>query len=192
MGKQQEGIAEMRGLFRSILADLRDKKIYIFLAVLIFIGSAANSLVARDLAETLLHFFGESVRPQIIGRSFFSLVFFLVSHNAVALFLIIFIGMILGFFPVLALFVNGLILGAALLHSPMSWWQLFPHGIFEVPAILFAAAYGIWLGMWPFTKSKADGLRYRLKTCSLAYIRLILPLLVLAGVIEGALISQMI
>ncbi|MFO7983584.1 MAG: stage II sporulation protein M [Desulfuromonadales bacterium] len=167
-----------------------DKKIYIFVAVVVFIGGAASSLVTRDLAETLLHFFGESVRPHIVGKSFFSLVLFIVSHNAVALLLIIFVGMILAIFPLLALYVNGLIVGAALLHSPMSWWQLLPHGIFEIPAILFAAAYGIWLGLWPFSKGKADGLRSRLRTCSITYIRLILPLLILAGVIESALISQ--
>ncbi|NIQ97249.1 MAG: stage II sporulation protein M, partial [Desulfuromonadales bacterium] len=59
-----------------------------------------------------------------------------------ALFLMVFLGMVFSIFPLLALFANGFIVGAALLYAPLSWWQLLPHGIFEIPAIFIAAAYG--------------------------------------------------
>ncbi len=191
MGKKQAITVNMRELCGDTLADLLEKRLYILLAFLVFCIGASTSLFVKDLASALIRLFVESLRPHIIDKTYIPLFLFILSRNAVALFLMVFLGMVFSIFPLLALFANGFIVGAALLYAPLSWWQLLPHGIFEIPAIFIAAAYGIWLGFWPFASARDDGLRRRLKTCSFAYIRVILPLLVFAALIESLLITHM-
>lgn len=180
----------MRDLCDNVLADLLEKRLYVVLACLVFILGVVTSLFLPELSNTLLMYFVESLRPQIVDRPFFPLMMFILGRNTVALFLVVFLGMVFSVFPLLALFANGFIVGAALLFAPVSWWRMLPHGIFEIPAIFFAAGYGIWLGFWPFSAEKTGALRSRLKTCACAYIKLIAPLLILAGLIEATLITQ--
>ncbi|NIQ93673.1 MAG: stage II sporulation protein M [Desulfuromonadales bacterium] len=180
----------MRDLCADMLADLLEKKFFLLLACLIFVLGIITSFLTRNLAESLLLLFIDSLQPHIVDRAFLPLALFILSRNTVALFLMVFLGAVFSIFPLLALFANGFIVGAALLVAPLSWWKILPHGIFEIPAIFIAAAYGLWLGLWPFAGMGTGELRNRLAICTCAYIKLILPLLILAGLVEATLITQ--
>jgi stage II sporulation protein M len=64
-------------------------------------------------------------------------------------------------------------------------WRLFPHGIFELPAIIISLGLGFKLGVEIFTKRQiAKNLREIFKIIFL----IIVPLLFIAAIIEGSLI----
>ena len=65
---------------------------------------------------------------------------------------------------------------------------LVPHGIFELPAILFSIGIGFKIGIDLFSRKKGN-LKYNLREALRFFIYIILPLLIIAAIIEGALIS---
>ncbi|WP_170109646.1 stage II sporulation protein M [Melghirimyces profundicolus] len=82
----------------------------------------------------------------------FGLIFF---NNLLASVSMIFLGIFLGIYPLLGLTFNGLLVGVVLGSvsqqagiSPLTLFatRILPHGVLELPAVIFAAAYGIRLG----------------------------------------------
>ena len=70
-------------------------------------------------------------------------------------------------------------------------FRLIPHGIFEIPALIISLALGLKLGMFLFIyKEKNKGKEFLtwLKSSIKVFIFVIIPLLVIAGIIEGILI----
>jgi stage II sporulation protein M len=68
-------------------------------------------------------------------------------------------------------------------------WQLLPHGIFELPAIFISLGLGVKLGMFVFEKDKKKAFIERLRKSFFVFLTIVLPLLVIAAIIEGLLIS---
>lgn len=111
-----------------------------------------------------------------------------------------FFGMIFGvFFGIISLgvvVVNGYVLGFVMketvsLEGFSILFRLVPHGIFEIPAVIISLALGLKLGMFLFVykgKNKAREFLTWLKDSIRVFVFIIIPLLVLAGIIEGILI----
>ena len=70
----------------------------------------------------------------------------------------------------------------------LSLWKILPHGIFELPAVFIALGIGIKLGMFIFQKKKLESLKNYSINSLRVFLLIILPLLVIAGIIEGTLI----
>jgi stage II sporulation protein M len=66
--------------------------------------------------------------------------------------------------------------------------KLLPHGIFELPAIILALAFGLRTGMFIFSKKPELEFRYRIKNALRVFVFVIVPLLVIAAIIETSLI----
>jgi stage II sporulation protein M len=114
-------------------------------------------------------------------------------NNSLKTLLVIVSGPLLGLAPIIFLVVNGAILGAvipAAVESKGLWAALMtivPHGIFELPAIFVGTSIGMALGVHPLRRlvGKADttllsALGHGLRV----FVRVILPLLLLAAAIE--------
>ena len=79
-------------------------------------------------------------------------------NNLMAAFFMILFGLFFGIFPAYGLFVNGAVLGFVLRQKQMQGGDplmlfvqgILPHGILELPAIIFAAAIGMKLGVLVF------------------------------------------
>ena len=69
-----------------------------------------------------------------------------------------------------------------------SLWMLVPHGIFEIPAIIISFAIGIKFGAFIFCDDKLKEFKFRLNNSLRVFFFIILPLLVLAAIIEAGLI----
>ena len=70
-------------------------------------------------------------------------------------------------------------------------WRLLPHGIFEIPAIIISISMGLRLGSFLFVyhgKKKCSEFWKWIKKSSIAFLLIVIPLLVIAGLIEGILI----
>jgi stage II sporulation protein M len=66
-----------------------------------------------------------------------------------------------------------------------------PHGIIEIPALLFAASYGLWLGVTAVRRLRGKEstlLRFHIEHAFRRYFAVVFPLLIVAAAIETALI----
>jgi len=63
--------------------------------------------------------------------------------------------------------------------------NILPQGIFELPAFFLACGIGLRRGFWIFRKNKEESYGERAKKGYFIFFRLVLPLLVIAAVIEG-------
>jgi len=105
-----------------------------------------------------------------------------------------FFGIMLSIFPVLSALVNGYVLGfvASKVSAGSGFfvlWRLLPHGIFELPALFISLGLGLKLGTFVFQKKKLKTLREYLFETIRVFFFIIIPLLIIAAIIEGSLIS---
>ncbi|MEM9195436.1 MAG: stage II sporulation protein M [Myxococcota bacterium] len=123
---------------------------------------------------------------------------FLFTHNIKVTFLVFALGITFGVGTVIVLFYNGVPLGALAMqyhlagHGLFFWAWILPHGIPELTVVFIAGGAGLILarGLWmPGQRSRGDALLKEAKTAAQLIVGG-MPLLVLAGLIEGT-ISQM-
>ena len=67
-------------------------------------------------------------------------------------------------------------------------WRLFPHGIFELPAIFISLGLGLKVGTFIFQKKKFESLKKYSLNSLRVFLFIVLPLLIIASIIEGSLI----
>jgi stage II sporulation protein M len=132
------------------------------------------------------------------GLTTLELIGFIFLNNLQASFFAMVLGVFLGLFPVVALVVNGYLLGfvareAVAVDGIFVMWKILPHGIFELPAILFSMGIGLKLGLLVvsgrWSKGKSKGIGYNFREGLRFFVFVIFPLLVVAGIIEGILIG---
>ncbi len=116
---------------------------------------------------------------------------FIILNNLQSTLFGIFFGIFLGIFPVISAISNGYILGFVSYLSMdssgiISLWRIFPHGIFELPAVFISLGIGIKLGTFVFQKKKMESLKNYLINSLRTFFFVIVPLIVIAGIIEGA------
>jgi stage II sporulation protein M len=169
----------------------------ILAVVLLFAASAAagflvpapGSVRTFEELRTLLAPYG--ALPA--GRMFL----FILANNALKSFAVLAGGVLFGILPLLAAAANGYFLGLSILYASgragygKALLLLLPHGIFEIPAILLAAGYGLWLGM-SFSRRllgrEPRAPRGDFRRAVRTYFRVILPLLIVAAFLETLLI----
>ena len=99
----------------------------------------------------------------------------------------------LGIFPIFNAVFNGILLGyvyskAVPIAGYFVIWRVLPHGIFELPAIFIALGLGVHLGASFFGKEKIKTLSKRFRLSFKAFLTVVLPLLVIAAIIESLLV----
>jgi stage II sporulation protein M len=138
----------------------------------------------------------KKILMQTENLSVIGLIFFIFLNNLQASFFGLFSGVFFGIFPVLFAGFNGYILGvvASLTVSQEGFLfliNLLPHGIFELPAVFISLGIGLKLGGFIFQKNKKEFLGKNLIKSTKVFFLVVLPLLIIAAIIEGALISFM-
>lgn len=105
---------------------------------------------------------------------FFTLSFLIIFvNNTVKSFIAMVSGVFLGIIPVFFLFINGFIIGLVIFVSGKevgyveTMARIIPHGILEIPAIILACSYGLWLGKSAFLslQKKDCGIIVKSKVC---------------------------
>jgi stage II sporulation protein M len=161
----------------------------------LFAGLLAPPPVQQQVAEA----FRNVVEP-LQGLSGGNVFLLILLNNTFATLMSLLGGALLGILPLLSAAANGFLLGVlsryAVGESSLGEASLglLPHGIFEIPAILIAASYGLWLGMAALRRIRGkEGahLGDRVKHALRMYFRIVFPLLVIAAAIETALILEL-
>ena len=148
--------------------------------------------IPESIATQIINYFKELV-SKTAGLSLPEMILFLFNNNSISGFMGLFFGAVFGIFPVLSSIANGFVLGFVSntsVHQDgiFSLWRLFPHGIFELPAIFISFGLGIKLSTFILVKDKWKTFQKFFINSLSVYIFVILPLLVIAAIIEGTLI----
>ena len=182
--------------FRLSLDYLKKTKNYFWFSLVLFFGVGIFGYLFPV-------FFEEQILKMIIeliekteGLGGLELIRFIFINNLKSGFFAMIFGIFLGIVPFIVAIMNGYVLGFVAnktisIEGILILWRLLPHGIFEIPAIMISIGLGLRLGLFllisknknwkEFKKWFVDSLR--------VFVFIVIPLLILAAIIEGALIS---
>lgn len=126
------------------------------------------------------------------GKGIYETTWMIFSNNIYVCFMSVVFGIFLGIVPLVISITNGFMIGfvskkAVEQEGILTLWRLFPHGIFELPAVIISLGLGIKLGITFITNFKM--LKKEVKRTAAVFTFIIVPLIVLAAIIEGVLVS---
>ena len=172
-----------------------DIRKYLIPAVIIFAASiVAGILFARfhPSSDGIILSFQQIFEP-LLNMPKYKLMPLIFGNNLLTSFLAIVFGIFFGIFPIVVLSTNGFILGDLSYHVYLDKGihyilaALLPHGIFELSAVILSCAIGIRLGnifLNRLLEKPAPDLKQSFMNSLKIFIRLVVPLLLLASVIE--------
>jgi len=128
------------------------------------------------------------------GMGVVELTGFIFWNNLKASFFAIILGVTIGIFPLVIGIFNGYLLGfvsreVVAQEGLLVMWRLLPHGIFELPAVIHSIGIGIKIGADIFRGDVTKRLKHNFVEGLRFFVFVVLPLLVVAGIIEGLLIG---
>jgi stage II sporulation protein M len=184
------------------LAGMFDRTIkpYLRILALIFLasflaGTFAPSPIGRQMTG-MIHTMAGDYRELSGGMLFFNILV----QNVMATMFVVLFGVIVGIIPAFAVGSNGFGLGVLYRQaSEASGYSkaalaVFPYGVFEIPALLIAASYGLWLGVTVVRRMRgkeATPLKTHMAHAFRRYFAVVFPLLVVAAAIETVLILRL-
>lgn len=183
------------GNYEKCFKYLKESKNY-FLIIIIVLGffSIIGFLFPVFLIDMIREFVQEIVE-KTEGMGFFQLFVFIFQNNVMTAFFGLLLGLVLGLFPLLLAMVNGYVLGFVANFSVSVagisiLFRLLPHGVFEIPALIISLGLGLKLGMFVFAKhgTRKQVLKYDLENSLRVFLFVVVPLLLIAGLIEAGLI----
>jgi len=161
--------------------------VFIFSLIIGLLLSLKNLGLSENYLEVLKNSFG-----WIKTLSPIEIVLLIFLNNAVKSLFSIVLGAGLGIIPIIFIGGNGIIIG--LIVNEVSKEQgiifvlaaLLPHGIIEIPMVLISAGLGFRLGYSIYVSMKGEkrDMRYELTESLHVFMKIIMPLLFVAAVIE--------
>jgi len=182
--------------FNKSLNYIKESKnfIYIVIAIFFFFAFVGFFIPTPDsISEQLLKFIQE-LMEKTSGMNQFELIQYIFLNNLQSSFFGLVLGVFFGIFPIITTIVNGYILGfvsikVVSVEGIFVLWRLFPHGIFELPAVFISLGLGLKFGSFIFQKKKFDSLKDYFVNSLRVFFFIVFPLLVIAAIIEGSLIA---
>ena len=180
--------------FKEALKYLKESKNYVIAVLLIFLTGIVLGVVLSSQLGVYLDEILRELAAKVDGLNAFETILFILQNNLTASFLGILFGIFFGIFPVLTSLSNGVMLGYVMklvwIDSGVGeFWKILPHGIFELPAVFISLALGVRLGMFVFSRNRGKEFFSRAKNSIILFVCIVIPLLIIAAIIEGLLIS---
>jgi len=172
---------------------IKESKNFIYLIIAVFFVFAFVGFfipVPDAVAEQILHFIQELLE-KIQGMNQNELISFIFLNNLQSSFFVMVFGVFLGIFPVVGAILNGYLLGFVASMSVGEGGvsvllRLLPHGIFELPAVFISLGLGLKLGTFVFQEEKIHSLKKYFWNSLRIFFFIVIPLLILAAIIEGS------
>ena len=155
-------------------------------------GFFTPSAIRREILELLV-----SSLAGIESATGGMLFLYILLRNLAVTFLTLLCGLLFGIAPLIVVALNGFVLGVAYAQvgGAIGYWKavgaVVPHGVLEIPALIVAAGYGLWLGAKVLQRIRGRESRSivpQLKHALKGFIRIVVPLLIAAAGIETVLI----
>ena len=174
---------------------LKSSKKFIWIVLWIFLASALIGffIPAPEILSKQIFEFVKEILLKTDGMSQSKLISFIFLNNIQSSFLGMVFGVFLGIFPVISTIANGYLLGfvanfAIQENGIFSLWRIFPHGIFELPAVFISFALGLRIGASVLNRKKFSKFNENFISCLKVFVLIVIPLLIIAAIIEGSLI----
>jgi len=174
---------------------IKEGRNYFYLVTCLFILFAIIGFIFPVFFQEFIKKFIENISEQISGMNFFQLFIFILQNNLKTAFIGLISGVFIGIIPLFLILFNGYVLGfiANKVVSVSGYsvlFQLLPHGIFEIPAVILSLGLGLRLGMFIFKKKgrRKKELRKSFGNSMKVFLYIIIPLLIIAAFIETFLI----
>ncbi len=137
-----------------IKADLKSSKNYIIFILVLFLLSTLVGVAAADLLKDLINPVLEEMISKTENLNTIELIMFIFFNNSFTSLGAILFGIIAGIMPLVTTVTNGVVLGYVIERVSQvtglgELWRLFPHGIFELPAVFISIALGLKIGIQP-------------------------------------------
>lgn len=178
---------------------LRESKKFIFwiIAIFLFLGIIGFFVPpSEEISKTIMEQLKEIVE-KTQGMNVFELILFIFFNNIQTSFSGMIFGFLLGIVPIIVTLVNGYLLGfvsamSVDLEGVSSLLSLLPHGIFELPAVFISLGLGLKFGSFIFQKDILKSFKDFFWNSIRVFILIVIPLLIIAAVIEGSLIALLV
>ena len=175
---------------------IKESKLFIYIVLgIFFLFSLIGFIIPPpepilELIKDLL----KNLIEQTEGLSAWQLIKYIFFNNLKSSFFAMIFGFIFAIPPLITAILNGYLLGfistiAINKESILILWRILPHGIFELPAIFISMGLGIKLFTFLFQKDIGKSFFDFLTNSLRVFLFIIIPLLVIAAIIEGILIS---
>lgn len=191
--KRREGF-DFSGQFRKSLEYIKESKkfIYLIIGIFFFFVLFGYFVPAPQAVHDKIMDFIKQVLEETKDMQQQELIKFIISNNIKSTFSGIFLGIIFGIFPIASAVANGYLLGFVSLISVnsggiLTLWKILPHGIFELPAVFISLGLGLKFGTFLFKKRKLKTFKNYLVNSLRTFLLVVVPLLIIAGIIEGTL-----
>ena len=175
---------------------LNESRWYMVFAVGIFALTFLIGFIYPVFFREEIFSFIAKIIESLEGKTTIELIGFIFFNNLKASLMAIILGIVFGIFPLITGIANGYLLGfvakeTVIKEGMFVMWRLLPHGIFELPAVIFSIGIGFKIGMSIFgnQKTRNKKLKYNFKEGLRFFAFVIFPLLVIAGIVEGILIG---
>jgi len=174
---------------------LKDSKNFIYIIAIIFFTFVLFGFfipAPEVVVEQILEFIKELIeKTQNMSQG--QLIKFIFFNNLQTSFFGIILGLFFGIFPIIAAIANGYLLGfvssiTVESEGGLILWRLLPHGIFELPAVFISLGLGLKFGTFIFQKRKLDSFNEYFWNSIRVFLFVVVPLLAIAGIIEGVLV----
>ena len=191
--KRENFLAEQ--YFKSF-SYLNESKNFIFSIVLVFLFFVMIGFIVPvpdEIRTQIFNYLQELIEKTENFDSAGDWIGFLLLNNLLSSFLGMIFGFLLGVYPLIGAIANGYIVGFVSYLSVseggiLSLWRLFPHGIFELPALFISLGLGLKFGTFLFQREKGKSFVNYLINSLRVFVFVVLPLLIVAAIIEGYLI----
>lgn len=169
---------------------VRENKTLIFISLFVLFMTAVIGYLYPSWLEGLKQEAVDSMLEGVEDASAVEVMISIIANNLRSAALSILFGIL--FLPILTLTFNGYLIGS-IMHEPIQEHGflvalvLLPHGIFEIPAICISIAFGLRIGLSWFGNDRIRNFGRRYIEAFQVFIFIVVPLLIVAGIIEGAL-----
>ena len=175
----------------------RTIKPYLLILTLIFaVSFLAGILAPSSIRQQMTEVF-QAVVGNYRGLAGGMLYFNILVQNVMATIFVLISGVFVGIVPTFAISSNAFGLGvlyrqaAEVAGYSKAALKVLPYGVFEIPALLIAASYGLWLGVTVLRRMRgkeSTPLGVNIEHAFRRYFAVVFPLLIVAAAIETALI----
>ena len=133
------------------LRYLKESETQIWIIVGIFALSILFGIINANVLEKIINPLLKEIVEQTKDLTGLSLIIFIFTNNVLTSLYSLVLGVFLGILPIFTALINGIILGYVINKttttiSILEIWRLFPHGIFELPAVFISLGLGLKLG----------------------------------------------
>lgn len=186
-------------LYKENYNFLKEIKWYFVFTLGLFCLMFIIGFLFPEVFEEQIRKFIENLRNIVEGKGTIDLITYIFFNNLRASFFALILGITLGIFPLIVIITNGYLVGFVSRIVSMEaglfvLWRLLPHGIFELPAVFLSTAIGLKVGHdlirdLSNQRSVLENLKKNYIKGLIFFFSVILPLLIIAAIIEGLLIG---